>query len=76
MSHWLYLAIRFLPCWAIPLGFAFLQTFFVFKRKKRILAAIMSLLMAIIMIAGSVAFIVFKGHETLVPILYEVMHDK
>jgi hypothetical protein len=67
--NWVFILVRTFPFWAIPLGLVFIGSSFRGEKKKS------QLLIGVVMIALSVAFIFFQGHFMAVPFLYEATKD-
>jgi hypothetical protein len=68
---WVFILVRVYPFWAIPLAFTLIM---VSLRSKNIPKARRSglLVVGVLLIASSIAFLFLQGHNTAVPWIHEV----
>jgi hypothetical protein len=72
---WLYILVRTLPFWAIPIGIGLITAALRSKKgsgKKKIAY----MLLGVIFIVGSALFLYEQGHFSAVPFIHDVFHGQ
>ena len=72
---WLYTFVRTFPFWAIPLGIALITGWLSSGKHGKQKSPKLWIVIGIFLIITSVIFLVFKGHETAVPWIQEMIQS-
>jgi len=70
MHNLFYIAVRTIPFWCIPIGLALVTTALKVKGKKWMMIP------GILLVIGSILFLVFNGQFSAVPFVHEMLNSK